>query len=291
MIVVKMKIRKVLIMKKAIFLDIDGTLINDKLIMPESAKLAVRKARDNGHLVFICTGRSKALIFPEILEVGFDGIIGAAGGYIELGQEVLFHDKVKKEDLEQIVNFFNKHGIEFHLESNIGIFTNKNGNKHSRSILEQLQNANPNEKEEIEKGFRSFLDTFIECENPIRDDINKISFFGSEIPIDRIKEEFAAKFTVIPSTVSAFGENSGEVSILGVNKATAIEKLINHLDIKKEHTFGYGDSWNDLEMLEFVQYGIAMGNAQEAVKKVANDVTDTHDENGIYNSFKKYGLI
>lgn len=278
-------------MKKAIFLDIDGTLVNDKLIIPDSAKLAVRRARENGHLVFICTGRSKALIFPEILEVGFDGIIGAAGGYIEIDQEVLFHEKVKKEDLELIVNFFNHHGIEYNLESNIGIFTSKNATKHSRSILERLQNSNPDAKVEIENGLKSLLDTFIECENPIRDDINKISFFGSELPIERIKGEFASKFTVIPSTVSAFGENSGEVSILGVNKATAIEKLINHLNIKKEDTFGYGDSWNDLEMIEFVQYGIAMGNAQEAVKKVANDVTDTHDEDGIYNSFKKYGLI
>lgn len=278
-------------MKKAIFLDIDGTLVNDKLIIPESAILAVRSARENGHLVFICTGRPKALIFPEILEVGFDGIIGSAGGYIEIDQEVLFHDLVKKEDLEHVVNFFNKHNIEFNLESNIGIYTSKNAKQHSRSIFERIQNANPDVKEEMEKGFKSLQDTFIECEDPIRDDINKITFFGSELPIDRIKEEFASKFTVIPSTIAAFGESSGEVSILGVNKATAIEKLINHLNIKKEDTFGYGDSWNDLEMLEFVQYGIAMGNAQEAVKKVANDVTDTHDEDGIYNSFKKYGLI
>ncbi|MGG7621494.1 Cof-type HAD-IIB family hydrolase [Bacillus coreaensis] len=278
-------------MKKAIFLDIDGTLVNDKLLIPESAKLAVQRARENGHLVFICTGRSKALIFPEILEVGFDGIIGAAGGYIEMDQEVLFHKMIKKEDLKHIVDFFITHRIEFNLESNIGIFTSKNANKHSRSILERLQHAHPNSKEEIEKGLKSFLDTFIECENPIRDDINKISFFGSELPIEKIKGEFASKFTVIPSTVSAFGEDSGEVSILGVNKATAIEKLINHLNIKKEDTFGYGDSWNDLEMLEFVHYGIAMGNAHEAVKKIANDVTDTHDEDGIYNSFKKYGLI
>ena len=68
-------------------------------------------------------------------------------------------------------------------------------------------------------------------------------------------------------------------------------KVIEHFNISKEHTFAYGDSLNDLEMLEFVQHGIAMGNAHEAVKKVADDITDTHDENGIYNSFKKYGFI
>ncbi|MED4228943.1 HAD hydrolase family protein [Neobacillus cucumis] len=86
-------------MKKFIFLDIDGTLMNDNGVIPDSATLAVRKARENGHLVFICTGRSRNIIFPEILEVGFDGIIGAAGGYIEIGDNILFHEKLKKENL------------------------------------------------------------------------------------------------------------------------------------------------------------------------------------------------
>ena len=48
---------------------------------------------------------------------------------------------------------------------------------------------------------------------------------------------------------------------------------------------------NDAEMIEFVKVGVAMGNAKEELKKIADDVTDSHDENGIYNSFKKYELI
>lgn len=106
-----------------------------------------------------------------------------------------------------------------------------------------------------------------------------------------IKKEFESKFTVIPSTVSFFGKNSGELSIPGIHKANAIEKLLQLLKINKEDTFAYGDGLNDIEMLEFVQHGIAMGNAKEAVKKVADDITETHDEGGIFNSFIKYGLI
>ncbi|MEH7121067.1 Cof-type HAD-IIB family hydrolase [Neobacillus vireti] len=279
-------------MKTAIFLDIDGTLITNHFIIPDSAKLAVRKARENGHLIFICTGRSKGQIFPEILEVGFDGIVGAAGGYVEVHQEVILHERVLKEDVKLIVDFFNKHGIDFNLASNNGIFTNKNSNKRLSSFFEQqLEFIDAEVKANMEKGLKLFNDMIIVTEDLIRDDINGISFFGSEIPLDQIRQEFASKFTVIPSTVSAFGDNSGEISLLGVNKATGIEKVINHFNIRKEDTFGFGDSWNDLEMLEYVQYGIAMGNAHDAVKRVANDVTDRHDENGIYNSFQKYGLI
>jgi Cof subfamily protein (haloacid dehalogenase superfamily) len=278
-------------MQKIIFMDVDGTLVNDNGVIPESARLAVQQARKNGHLVFLCTGRSKAEIFPEILEVGFDGIIGAAGGYIEVGQEVLFHEQVKKEDLVQAVEFFDEQGIDFLLESNDGLFASKNGKKHIRSIIENLLIEKPEAKAEVEKGIQPFHDALTEGEDLIRDDINKISFLGSEVPIEFIREKFSSIFTVIPSTVPVFGKNSGELSIPGIHKATAIEKLIGHLNIKKEDTFAYGDGSNDIEMIEFVQHGIAMGNAKEAVRKAADDITDTHDEGGIYNSFKKYELI
>lgn len=96
---------------------------------------------------------------------------------------------------------------------------------------------------------------------------------------------------MIPSTVPLFGENSGELSVPGIHKAVAIEKLLEHLQVDREHTYAYGDGMNDLEMLQFVKFGIAMGNAKEALKEAADDITDTHDNDGIYNSFKKYQLI
>ena len=278
-------------MQKIIFIDIDGTLVNDHGIIPDSAKQAVRQARENGHLVFICTGRSKAELFPEILEVGFDGIIGAAGGYIEIDEEVLLHERVSTEDVEHLVAYFDEHGIDYYLESNGGLFASKNCKAHIRKIIDNFLMENPHAREEVEKGLQPFHDCLIEGENPIRDDINKISFLGSDVPISEISREFEAKFTVISSTVPIFGENSGELSVPGIHKATAIEILINHLKIDKQNTFAYGDGLNDLEMLEYVQYGIAMGNAKEPVKLAADDITDTHDEHGIYNSFKKYGLL
>ena len=278
-------------MQKIIFLDIDGTLVNDHGIIPDSAKLAVRLAREKGHLVYICTGRSKAELFPEILEVGFDGIIGAAGGYIEIDQEVLLHEKVATEDVRHIVAYFDNHGVDFYLESNGGLFASKNCKAHIQKIINRFLDENPHAKEEVEKGIQPFHDCLIEGEDLIREDINKISFLGSDLPIAEINKEFSAKFNVISSTVPIFGENSGELSVPGIHKATAIEKLLNHLQLDKQHSFGYGDGLNDLEMLEYVQYGIAMGNAKEPVKLAADDITDTHDEHGIYNSFKKYGLL
>ncbi|MEK4670590.1 Cof-type HAD-IIB family hydrolase [Niallia sp. FSL R7-0271] len=277
-------------MQKIIFLDIDGTLVDDNGIIPDSAKLAVRKARSNGQFVFLCTGRSKSILFPEVLEIGFDGIVGAAGGYIELNGEVLFHEVIKKNNLQLVVDYFNQHEIEFFLETNEGLFASKSCKDSIRALIDTVFETQTAQAE-LRKSMQSFYNSISEAEDLVRDDINKIGFLGSAVPIERIMEQFPSVFTVIPSTVPFFGTNSGEVSIFGIHKASAIEKVIEHLGLEKEHTYAYGDGSNDIEMLEFVQYGVAMGNAKEEVKRAANDITDRHDEDGIYNSFKKYGLI
>lgn len=120
--------------------------VDSQIIRPDgkcelSARYAIKledEARKNGHLIFLCTGCSKAELFPEILEVGFDGIIGAAGGYIEVGDEVLLHQRVKKEDVQHLVEFFNKHGIDLYLESNGGLFASENCKIHIHSIIRKI---------------------------------------------------------------------------------------------------------------------------------------------------------
>ena len=78
-------------MNKIIFLDVDGTLVNYENYIPESAVKAIRKARKNGHKVYICTGRSKAEVYPELWEIGLDGMIGGNGSYVEHAGEIVFH--------------------------------------------------------------------------------------------------------------------------------------------------------------------------------------------------------
>ena len=277
--------------KKVIFLDVDGTLVNDNGVVPESAKDAVRQARNNGHYVFLCTGRSKAEIYDEIMEIGVDGVIGAAGGYIEVNNEIILHKKVDREDVEHLVNYFDKNNIDFYLESNGGLFASKNCKKTLNKLVFEGVDKDSKLYKELEKGIGQFIEALIEGEDLIRDDINKISFLDSETSIETIRDEFKDKFNVIHCTVPMFGENSGELSVPGVHKALAIEYLIEHLGLSKETTFAYGDGINDMEMLQYVNYGIAMGNANEALKEIACDITGTHDEDGIYNSFKKYRLI
>ena len=77
--------------KKVIFLDVDGTLVDYEGNLPDSAVTAVQKARANGHRVYICTGRSKAEIYPNLWEIGLDGMIGGNGSYVEDHGHTILH--------------------------------------------------------------------------------------------------------------------------------------------------------------------------------------------------------
>ena len=77
----------------------------------------------------------------------------------------------------------------------------------------------------------------------------------------------------------------------GTSKASGIQWICNYLQISRENTFAIGDSTNDMEMLKYVQHGIAMGNGQQRVKDIAEYVTDDIHRDGLYKAMAHYGLI
>ncbi|ANF96991.1 Cof-type HAD-IIB family hydrolase [Paenibacillus bovis] len=277
--------------RKIVFIDIDGTLVDDNGHVPESAALACRQARENNHLLFLCTGRSKAEIYDSIWDIGFDGLIGAGGGYVEIENEVLYHKKVQPEDVRHMVDFFDRHGIQFYLESNAALYASAG----LRPQLEQLiygdvQN-DPAARQRMEQMPHPFIAGLTYGEsNLYKDDVNKVCFLDSPLPFEQIREEFEGKFEVIQCTVPMFGPNSGELMIPGIHKAIAIADLLDHLQLSREQTIAIGDGMNDAEMLEYCAIGIAMGNARPGLLEIADDITDTLEQDGLYKSFVKYGL-
>jgi len=278
-------------MKKIVFLDVDGTLVNDNGVIPFSAEEAVKKAREKGNEIFLCTGRSLAEIYQHILDIGFDGIIAAGGGYVEYKNNVIFHETIDNNYLIEAVEFFEKNDIDFYLESNQGLYASNHMKKNLREIIDNYPVKSQKERDEMDLGFGHFFDALIENQYKTLRDVNKIVFLGSKTPFDEIKNLFESKFTLHYMTVPIFGENGGELSIKGISKSSSIKLLLEHLGANREDTLAYGDGMNDYDMLLFANIGIAMGNAKEALKKIADDITETHDDNGIYNSFKKYALI
>jgi len=276
--------------RRAVFLDVDGTLVNDRGVIPDGARAAVRQARANGHLVFLSTGRSTSAIWDDILATGFDGLIAAAGGYIELDGTVLTHRTVDPEDVRRAIDLFTEHGIAFFLESNRGLF----GGPGVQQRIRELIFGGVRDEDvlaELEQGLSGFIDAILPIPDPLPDDVNKISFLDSPLSVDEVAARLRGVFDVIPSTVPMFGSHSGEMAIPGVHKGEAVRLLIEHLGIPRTDTVAFGDGLNDLEMLRFVAVGVAMGNAHPQAVAAADRVTAHVDADGLRLGFQQLGLI
>ncbi len=275
---------------KAIFLDIDGTYLNERGLVPDSAAAAVRAARRNGHQVFLCTGRAISQIWSHITEAGFDGVIASAGAFVEYRGEVLFHQSIPRPVVAHLVRFLGEHGIDFFLEANSGMYGTL-GTRQRIMAAVYGDEADPAVMADLSVGFGPFIDRFIVTDDLVRDDINKVSFLGSSIPLDRIRSEFAGELDIVPGTVAKFGANSGEMSSPGIHKATAIELVLAHAGIAREDTIAFGDSTNDRRDDPVRRDGGRDGRCPARGAGVSNRITPPAAEDGLAKGFTDLGLI
>lgn len=280
-------------MKKIAFFDIDGTLCDSSGQVLASSKESIQAFRDKGNLTYICTGRSKPEILDSILEVGFDGIIGAGGGYIVINDEVVKHQTMDETVVNTILTYFKENDIGYYLETNDGLFGSDNC---VRKIREEMKTISENTGEPFDDlvNKMAWFEEVLESHKHDEVDyttVNKISFINNTVPFSDIAEKFGDECYMYHSTVELFGPQSGEIAVKGVDKKNAIEFVLEKLGMTKEQTIAFGDGDNDIVMFEAVDYGIAMDNATDNLKKIASEITDSADDDGIANSLKRNGWI
>lgn len=134
---------------KYIFLDVDGTLVSYENILPDSAVEAIHQAQANGHKVFTVTGRSKAEMYKEILDIGFDGYVGGNGNYIEVDGEIIYHKHLTGEETRRIVDWLLERNLEFYLEANSGLYGSSGFRERGRQTVQDYVaykgNRNPHD--------------------------------------------------------------------------------------------------------------------------------------------------
>jgi len=259
---------------KVAFFDIDGTLWDNKFMIPDSTKVAIRQFRKNGNMAFICSGRARGnIIAKELYDIGFDGVVAACGNHVELNGEVLYEKLLSDEQVKKCIDVSCRYGMPIVLEGPKTHWISEKGFENDPYIdyLYEMLGDNSKTLKGYEEGMR----------------VNKFSadvWKGTDY--DGIKNELKEFMDFI--------EHEGVVVEFipkGTSKASGIKRLCQYLKVDIDDTYAFGDSINDKDMLEFVGHGICMGNGTEAARSVAEYITTDINDNGIYNAMLHYQLI
>ena len=109
-------------MGKFLFYDIDGTLVGKSKFVTEKTKQAIKQAQENGHKAFLCTGRAPTSIVGDILDIGFDGIVCSAGGFVIVDGEYIFENLMNQYVLSEVMTLFINNQVLFTLETKDAIY-------------------------------------------------------------------------------------------------------------------------------------------------------------------------
>ena len=274
--------------QKLIFLDIDGTLTEPgKNVPPPSAVDAVRRAREKGHKVVLCSGQNYGMLYP-VTHYGFDGLVASAGGYIEYNGQVVYDCPMTSEQQARVLDIFKESGIYRTIGGRSHSYTDEG---FKEFLSENIQS----------KANSELLRWRIQIENELGirpmseydgEPIYGMAFMsrGAERlkkPLQMLQEEF--DFCI--QDEDACGIVNGELSSKEFDKGKAVERLCGFLGISKEDTIAFGDSMNDLEMLQAAEIGVCMANGSPSLLKIANMVCPSVLEDGLYSAFEKLKLL
>lgn len=259
-------------MIKAVFLDIDGTLVSfDTHSVPLSAVEAVKKLRAKGIKVFIATGRHMRFI-NNLGNMEFDGYVTLNGSYCYAGRDkVIYRRGIPGGDVQKLVRF------QQEKETFPCIFVGENdsflcGESVAVEKLLQMINLPVPPVKELNEALR-------------KDIYQLLAFFTPE------QEKRVMSSVLEHCEATRWTSLFADVVPAGGSKRVGMEKMLEYFGISREQTMAFGDGGNDIPMLEFAGIGVAMGNAAEEVARSADFVTRSVDENGIEYALEHFGLL
>ena len=279
--------------QKLIFLDIDGTLLPPgEMTAPDSAVEAIRKARANGHKVFLCTGRNLRMTEP-LFAYGFDGFVCSAGGYVGCDGKILVDIPMEPAQVEGLREVLGRAGAECTLEARDNTY---GGIK----MIERFAHLFPHKPGQVNSEAERWCKTmeFGMTIRPIEEyrgePVYKIVFIAPNADcLAETRRLYEDQFVFCESRL---GDDpsaivNGELINRKFNKGTGIQAICDHLGFSLADTIGFGDSDNDLPMTDVVGTSVCMANGSENLKKLCDRICPAVTEDGVAREFKALGLI
>ena len=245
--------------RKILFFDLDGTLAANNL--PPSSKdvETLRRIREKGHLLCLCTGRSPGYLYPEVTNIGFDAIVASGGAYVSFGGRLLLEQVIDADMIGYIMRYFLGNKIFTVLEGLNSIYFINPSSHYVRAgenwpLAEHEDDFTTNGKYSGER-------------------LHKFTTYTHDI--QAIKQAFMGRLDVVDQIRYA------EVGPVGHDKLTGMQLLLDEIGISLADCIAFGDSANDIPMLHGAGIGVAMGGSHTDVVSVASDVTASLAESGV----------
>lgn len=256
-------------MKKILFFDVDGTLYNSEKILPASAKDALLEARRNGYEIAIATGRAPFMIQSLLEELDINTYVTFNGQYVVYRGEIVYTNGVEKDELSKIIAFGDaRHEPVVFLDDQRMIASVGNNEMISES-LNTLKYPYPN----------------IDSTYYMQNEVYQTLIFMEEKAEHLYREAFPNVQFV------RWHRYSCDILPKGGSKAAGIEKVLEKMGLTLNDAIAFGDGINDIEMLQAVGTGVAMGNGHESVKAVATHIAEHVDEDGLAKIMRQLNII
>lgn len=268
---------------RAVFVDIDGTLCDSRQRIPESALDALAQVRSRGHRLFACTGRSAPEVYPRFWDVGFEGIVGGAGGYAAVGNTILLDERMPREHVDVLTALWEELDA-FYIwqgpdqmgpsEGYLDFFVPRAG-KHPEDWIEYAQSITPFIVD-IDGGSFTKVTAYVPPE---------------KASMERVTAALPDGYRAIIGSVGAAGYVPFEVVPAHLSKAIGIRAICEHVGIPLSHTIALGDSNNDVEAVARAAVGISIGGVCDDLVAVADIVAPAVGQGGLAWALAAAGLI
>ncbi|MFC6176884.1 Cof-type HAD-IIB family hydrolase [Companilactobacillus huachuanensis] len=251
----------------AVFFDLDGTLLNAESQVDETVANAVHQLEENNYLPVICTGRSPIEIEAATSATGIDTYVTLNGAFVQSQDKIIYHNDIKPELIKDIMGKAHKSGDALFMHT-------------------------PDR-------------TFLSGKTPfIKEFFQKLRLDIPEIDPDFYQKDDIQMFVILTdSDGSSYQEQYPELQFYntgyhsldtvakGVSKMSGIKEVLKAFDLTDKPVYAFGDGTNDLPMIQFADYSVAMGNGIDAVKEAATYITTENVNGGIVNGLKHFNLI